>query len=331
MKNKITLIAFLMIHAHLCVSCSTITKTVGLEIIQMQPTIARGTFFSDVLANQLANDPELSSVGMIQQNGGLASGVLLQPNWVLTAAHAISSGGGRHNLAGTTFLIEGVSYAADYAEVNPTWKGNSGEGNDLALIHLSSSITSVKPASFQLQPENMSGALITFAGYGLGGNGQSGYQSGTGGILRAGTNLLDLNGSVLGMDSSVYLADFDSGLLSDNVLGSANPSEFESILTPGDSGGGAFMLYQGQFILVGINSFLASTTGSANGTYGNIAGFQAIEPHLAWIQSITHAPEPASLVLGVVCALVGWWAIENHSGKSQNRPPELTVKTKRAR
>ena len=90
------------------------------------------------------------------------------------------------------------------------------------------------------------------------------------------------------------------------------------------------MLYNGQTILVGVNSFMASTTGSADGRYGNLGGFQAIGPQLAWVQSISQVPEPASIVLGVVCALIGWWAIEKQASRqSKQQMPLATTKSKR--
>ncbi|MFM7591503.1 MAG: trypsin-like serine peptidase, partial [Isosphaeraceae bacterium] len=270
------------------------------------------------------------SVGMLQLSGGLGSGVLIGSQWVLTAAHVVSGTGGRHTLPSATFTLKGTQYTADYAEVYPTWSGNSGAGNDMALVHLTSTVSAISAAEFRIQPADLSNQYITFVGYGLGGDGQSGFVAGTGGIKRAGTNTLDYNGSILGLDSSIYLADFDSGFDSTNVLGSAAPTAFESILTPGDSGGGVFMLYNGQNILVGVNSFLASTTGTADGRYGNLGGFQAIGPNLVWVQSITQVPEPASLVLGVVCALVGWWAIERQTSKHARQQMTLAnTKSKR--
>jgi hypothetical protein len=301
---------------------------ISLEILQ---TVSRGVFVPETLSTQLAESPNFDSVGMLQISGGLGSGTLIGPQWVITAAHVISNSGGRHNLSSATFSLKGNLYTADYAEVLPSWSGNSGQGNDLALVHLTSPVSAVAASEFRIQTSDLTNAYVTFVGFGLGGDGQSGFIPGTGGVKRAGTNFLDYNGTILGLNSSIYLADFDSGLDSNNVLGSAAPTDFESILTPGDSGGGVFMLYNGQTILVGVNSFMASTTGSADGRYGNLGGFQAIGPQLAWVQSITQVPEPASIVLGVVCALIGWWAIEKQAGRQskQQLPLATTTKPKR--
>ena len=288
-----------------------LTRAESLEIMDLVPTVVRASFVSNLSVTGLASASSFDPVGMLSVSGGTASGTLINSQWVLTAAHVISSIGGSHNLAGSTFVINGQSLVADYAEVMPGWAGDSGSGKDLALVHLANPFIDVTPARYLNQSISLSGQSVIFVGYGLNGDGLTGSLAGSGGSKRAGTNILDFDGSVLGLSGSLFLADFDSGQAIHNIMGSATPTAFESILAPGDSGGGLFMDYHGETILVGVNSFLASTTGSANSTYGNLAGFQSIQPNLAWIQSVSHVPEPGSMVLGVICAIVGWWAVEH--------------------
>ena len=288
-----------------------LTRAESLEIMDLVPTVVRASFVSNLSVTGLASASSFEPVGMLSVSGGTASGTLITSQWVLTAAHVISSIGGSHNLAGSTFVINGQSLVADYAEVMPGWAGDSGSGKDLALVHLANPFIDVSPAKYLNQNISLSGQSVIFVGYGLNGDGLTGSLAGSGGSKRAGTNILDFDGSVLGLSGSLFLADFDSGQAIHNIMGSATPTAFESILAPGDSGGGLFMDYHGETILVGVNSFLASTTGSANSTYGNLAGFQSIQPNLAWIQSVSQVPEPGSMVLGVICAIVGWWAVEH--------------------
>ncbi|MBI1322101.1 trypsin-like serine protease [bacterium] len=289
----------------------------ALEIVDIRPTVVRGTFVSSDAATQLAATSNYDPVGMLSINGNTASGTLIRSDWVLTAAHVISNSAGHFDLASATFNVGGQPMVASYAEVHPNWNGDLGSGFDLALVKLAAPSASITPASFRDAPAQLTGQSITFLGYGQGGTGDSGTIPDSAGVKRAGTNMLDTDGSILGMSPYIYMSDFDSGSSSDNSLGTSTPTEFESVLAPGDSGGGVFMTVGGSTILVGVNSFVASFAGQANSTYGNIAGFVSIQPHIAWIDSIAHAPEPASIVLGLIAGFVIWRAIECKSASTR--------------
>lgn len=165
------------------------SSVVGLEIIDLNPTVARGTFVSESLVSALSSSSEFRSVGKLLQFGGYASGVLITSEWALTAAHLFSFSGGSHNLNDTAFVLEGDSYTADHVVIPSTWNGNYGSGVDLALVHLTTPVSSVVPATIQFQPTDLSNSYIRFSGFGLGGSGETGYQSGTGGVKRVGSNV----------------------------------------------------------------------------------------------------------------------------------------------
>ncbi len=291
----------------------------ALEIADIRPTVVRGTFVSSDAATQLAASSSFDSVGLLTIGGNTASGTLIRSEWVLTAAHVISNSAGHFDLASATFDIGGQPMVASYAEVHPNWNGDLASGFDLALVKLAAPSTSIVPAAYQNAPAQLTGQSITFLGYGQGGTGDFGTIPDSAGVKRAGTNLLDVDGSILGMSPYIYMADFDSGSATYNSLGASTPTEFESVLAPGDSGGGVFMTVGGATILVGVNSFVASFSGQANSTYGNVSGFVSIQPQIPWIDSITHAPEPASIVLGVIAGFVIWRSIERKSASSRKR------------
>jgi hypothetical protein len=290
----------------------------GLEVLDIRPTVVRGTFVGSTAADQLASLPAFDPVGMLSIGGNTASGTLIRSDWVLTAAHTISNSAGHFDLSSATFYVGGQPFSASYAEVHPGWNGDPGSGTDLALVKLAAPVGSTTPASFGAGPAQLTGQTITFVGYGDGGTGDAGRESGTSGVKRAGTNRLDYDGSLLGLSSYLNLADFDDGSNNYNVLGTATTTEYESVLSPGDSGGGVFMSVDGVMTIVGVNSFVASFSGPANSSYGNIAGFVNIQPHMTWITSIAHAPEPASFMLGLIAAVVAWHTFERK--KRPDRP-----------
>jgi len=294
-------------------------EILALEILDIRPTVVRGTFVSSDASTQLAASVPFEPVGLLSIGGNTASGTLIRSDWVLTAAHVISNSAGHFDLSSATFDVGGQPMVASYAEIHPNWNGDLGSGFDLALVKLAAPSTSITPASFRNAPAQLSGQSITFLGFGQGGTGDTGTIPDSAGVKRAGTNQLDVDGSILGMSPYIYMSDFDSGSATYNSLGTSTPTEFESVLAPGDSGGGVFLTVGDSTILVGVNSFVASFSGQANSTYGNVSGFVSIQPQIPWIDSITHAPEPASIVLGVIAGFVIWRSIERKSASSRKR------------
>src|SRR5678815_410601 len=84
------------------------------------------------------------------------------------------------------------------------------------------------------------GKVGTMVGYGATGTGATGDVT-FDGLKRAGTNMIDAVAITPGKDNRILLEDFDSGFASDNVYGSASALALESLIAPGDSGGGLFV------------------------------------------------------------------------------------------
>ncbi len=145
--------------------------------------LAAGTIRHDVADSQylaLAAQPQYASVGEFTWNnsggGGLASGTYLGSGWVLTAGHVAAAAGS----SGMTFNLGGGSYHASSWQIYPTYTGNSGAGNDLALVHLDQWTATMPTATLYdgVAEVGLTGASV---GYGATGTGL------TGAVLPAGT------------------------------------------------------------------------------------------------------------------------------------------------
>jgi hypothetical protein len=227
--------------------------------------------------------------------GGLTgSGILIAPDWVLTAAHLFlgaSSG---------TFTINGSAYTSTQLITMPGWNNNVYNGYDFGLVHLSSAVAAVPPA--MLYPGTSEfGQVGTFVGNGFTGTGLTGYNVALGNQKRAFQNMIDGD---FGLPSRVYAADFDSPHTpSASGFGSVYPLLLEGCVTPGDSGGGVFIQQGSQYYLAGVISTVGSLDGTANGNYSDASGFGRMSVALPWINSTTGVPEPSTLMLLVVAGV----------------------------
>jgi hypothetical protein len=212
-----------------------------------------------------------------------ASGVLIAPNWVVTAAHVVDQA------RSLTFAINGTSYAAAQWTPYPNWTGNLGAGYDIGLVRLQSSVTGVTPA-IRYTGSSELGAVGTSVGFGVTGTGLTGGVT-FDGRKRGGQNVLDLYYSSA---NRILLSDFDNPHNpADNAYGSATPLDLEFLIDSGDSGGGLFIdLGQGPR-LAGVHSFGASYDGNTNSDYGDVSGHTRLSIYNSWIDSIMANGIPA--------------------------------------
>jgi Trypsin len=240
----------------------------------------------------LAASPEYAAVGSYTSNGPYSgSGVLIAPDWVLLAAHELflaSSG---------TFTINGASYTSTQLIANPNWSyGNNINGYDFGLVHLSSPVSGVTPATLYTGSSEF-GQVGTYVGFGLTGTGLTGYQTSLGIQERAFQNVIDGD---FGNPSLLLGSDFDNpNTPTNNVWGDATPLTLEGCVSPGDSGGGMFITEGGQTYLAGVISFVAvKGSGNANSVYGDLSGAGRVSALVPWILSTIPEPSAATLLAG---------------------------------
>lgn len=252
--------------------------------------------------------------------GQYCTGVLIAPTTVLSARHCGPLAGEfvrfGTSYASPTFSsnIQSVFFPAGGTENSPLLNGG-----DLAIVTLAQAVPGSIATPFLLTDEtsSLSGLSVATLGYGRRGIGSTGA-TGSDGILRGGSNVLDFYGaavnssSVIANTANIFSTDFDNPAGTSNTLGwlgsQAAATSFEATTARGDSGGPLLVDSGGQWILAGVLS--GGTTN--NSVYGDISWWTGVAPYRAQIEAAggvftSVVPEPGTyglmlLGLGLVVA-----------------------------
>lgn len=247
--------------------------------------------------------PEYAPVGRFVNSWGYTgSATLIAPDWVLTAAHSLVAANS------ATFTINGNAYTSSELFLNPGWQnGNPLAGYDFGLVHLSSPVIGVTPATLYTGSAEL-GLTATFVGFGLTGTGLTGYRT-LDNRKRAFQNVIDGD---FGNPGVLLGCDFDNPhSAADNAFGDALPLGLEGSVAPGDSGGGVFLTLDSQTYLAGVISFVAGTDGSGNSDYGDVNGFGRVSAFTPWIFSTIPEPSVSMLLSAAALGLLGWRLFRN--------------------
>lgn len=256
----------------------------------------------------------------------LASGTLIAPDWILTAAHSFfdSDDEGQEELvptSGITVLVGNdpnnpiSTHAVAELVFHPTWIEHNdayGYANDLCLVRLAEPILSIGPAPLNLEPVESVGSTVWAAGFGDYSE-QEGQDIDLCSLKHAYENILDrVNDGIITSDDDgnsynggLLVFDFDSPWEDVNTLGDdyisedeplfgdgaseAAATEFEGSTVEGDSGGPLFVRLAGEWRVAGVlaGSPEAPVEGHVGNDYGEISVFTRVAPYREWILETT--------------------------------------------
>lgn len=282
-----------------------------LSFIWLSSCFLNGAVTATILAGDETGTPidtpsrRIDSAGLFPFVGALGidlngsfyrgSAVALSPHWVLTAGHNVDlndDGMTDNGWSGSFHLPEYGSFSVTSTVTHPSFRGfaNPTIYHDLALLYFANPLPS--SIVYPLLGNGGIGDQVTLVGFGRSGYGSYGYTTNANLTTRRfGENVIDsLENGLL------FEYDFDSASSTGQLNGSLG-NDVETIIGPGDSGGAALRLVNGEWQLVGINTY----TDGYGGKFGDLGGGVLLNSYAEWIDSVIAIPEPSSTLL-VMCS-----------------------------
>ena len=233
--------------------------------------------------------PKYASAGHVR--GGttcaVAGGVVINPEWILSAAHCVPGGVGGQSVdfkLGPDNTNPDITIDADNWFRHSSYTNVAG-GNDVSLIHLTQPVLSVTPVRLYRNSDEV-GQQYTNVGYGRFGTGLTGDNQPRG-TKRGGQNTINRLGNFIsGVSTNVILSDFDNpNNPGDSSMGSTVPLPLEAQVGLNDSGSPWFIENNGLVYVAAITSFRANGDGTDNSDYGDISGGTRVSRNITWIDA----------------------------------------------
>lgn len=304
---------------------------------------APGQAFGGV-AGALDGVARLSFTTSAGANFACSGSLLAGGQYVLTAAHCaddftrMTVNFGWYN--GTAQVTRNVSVGNAF--IHSGWNGTLDTGADIAILKLDTAVTSIK--GYKLSTTVDVGKEYLMAGYGTTSVGSADtptdwndwayghyaynvfdvdsktFNKAIGDVQPGWYNEADYKHGI------TYMSDFDNaaggqgnntlGQIGDLIGGITGTTPWasgtglgarEGLIAGGDSGGGDFVLVNGEWQLSGVHSWgwqacssfgLSCDVSTKNGSsYGDLSGSTAVYSHLGFINSVTAVPEPQTYAL----------------------------------
>ncbi len=202
-------------------------------------------------------------------------GTIIADQWVVTAAHCATGIAEKFKNKRKHFVsINDVEIEVDKVIMHKEWENPSiltdmTPLNDIALLHLKRKPIGAKQAKLYTDKDEVD-KIIYMLGKGDIGNGLTGV-NGNDGKLRGVTNRIETaTGKWLSWT-------FDHPNTKTKYL-----TEFEGISGPGDSGGPAFIVKNGDVYLAGVSSW-QDTKDGPEGLYGVVENYTRVSHYINWI------------------------------------------------
>ncbi len=202
---------------------------------------------------------------MVCEVGG-GTGTLINPHWVLTAAHVAESfprKGGHVTFGQRRVEVESVHIHPRYAD--------GADHRDLALLKLATAVEDIEAATLY-RTQNEAGQTVTFVGNGYTGNGNDGPSPGER-VWRAAHNTAER------VEPNWVVFHFDAPPAGDAL---------EGISGPGDSGGPAFVETDDGLAVLGVSAY---NDGTVQCTYGSNEFYGRVSTELEWLESVMRGEE----------------------------------------